>query len=217
MDGTGGRRGRGSRRGRAGRPASTTERRAYAQERGPRPPSDLADDPRTADPDADPHAVAQAIALRQLTMAPRSRAQLRQAMDRKLVPAEVAEQVLDRLEEVKLVYDTAFAEGYVTYRRRERGLARRALAHELRTKGVDDETARTALDAIDPDDETETARALVARRLAATRGLDRNARIRRLAGMLARKGYPAGTAMAVVREALAAEGEDLTDDEVTQG
>ncbi|WP_461022301.1 regulatory protein RecX [Thalassiella azotivora] len=156
--------------------------------------------------------MAKAIALRQLTMASRSRAQLRQAMARKLVPDDVAEQVLDRLEEVRLVDDAAFAEGYVRYRQRERGLARRALAYELRQKGVDDETARAALDELDPDDELAAARDLVARRLRSTARLDRDARIRRLAGMLARKGYPAGVAMQVVRDALAAEGESAEDD-----
>jgi regulatory protein len=138
-------------------------------------------------------------------------------MDRKLVPADVAEQVLDRLGEVNLVDDAAFAEGYVRYRQRERGLARRALAYELRSKGVDDETASAALEELDPEAETEVARELVRRKLKATRGLDSATRIRRLSGMLARKGYPAGTAITVVRDALAAEGEDLGDDEVTPG
>jgi regulatory protein len=50
------------------------------------------------------------------------------------------------------------------------------------------------------------ARALVAGRLAGTRNLEPVARTRRLAGMLARKGYPAGLAFRVVRDALEAEG-----------
>jgi regulatory protein len=61
---------------------------------------------------------------------------------------------------------------------------------------------------LDPEQELATARALVQRRIAATRGLTVDARVRRLAGMLARKGYPAGTAFRVVREALAEEGQD---------
>lgn len=182
------------------------------------PPADPTTDDRAADPDADPYSVAKAIALRQLTMAPRSRAQLRQAMDRKLVPPPVAEEVLDRLEEVKLVDDSAFAEGYVRYRQRERGLARRALAHELRTKGVDDETARAALDEIDPEVELEAARSLVSRRLSGTRRLDREVRIRRLVGMLARKGYQPGVAMSVVREALDSEDVEVPqDDDLFEG
>jgi regulatory protein len=46
----------------------------------------------------------------------------------------------------------------------------------------------------------------VRRRLPGTRGLDRDKRIRRLAGMLARKGYSEGLALRVVRDALTAEG-----------
>ena len=91
-----------------------------------------------------------------------------------------------------------------------RGLSRRALRRELRGKGVDDETVATAVDAIEVDDEEAAARALVARRLPAPAGLTREARIRRLVGMLARKGYPGGLAVRVVREALAEEGD--TDD-----
>ena len=180
--------------------------------RGMQGPVDRTTDDRAADPDADPYSVAKAIALRQLTMAPRSRAQLRAAMDRRLVPPEVTEAVLDRLEQVGLVDDKAFAESWVRYRQRERGLARRALAHELRTKGVDDEIARVALDEVDADSERQAAQELVARKLASTRRLDRDTRVRRLAGMLARKGYSSGLALSVVRQALAAEGDGLGDE-----
>jgi len=164
-------------------------------------------DDRPEDRAADPFSVARAIALRQLTMMPRSRAELRATMSRKHVPAEAAEAVLDRLEEVGLVDDAAFAAAWVRSRQSSRGLARRALAHELRGKGVDDDTARAALDGVDPDDELDSARRLVERRLEATRTLDRDVRTRRLGGMLARKGYPSGLATRVVREALAAERE----------
>ena len=55
------------------------------------------------------------------------------------------------------------------------------------------------------DDEVATAEALVAKRLPSTRGLAYETRVRRLAGMLARKGYGSGLAMRVVRDALAAD------------
>ena len=83
------------------------------------------------------------------------------------------------------------------------GLARRALAQELRRKGIDDEIAREALDEIDPDDEAAAARELVRKKLRPMRGARRHATAtRRLVGMLARKGYPPGLAFAVVREEL---------------
>jgi regulatory protein len=91
----------------------------------------------------------------------------------------------------------------VETRQRSRGLARRALAQELRRKGVDDETARTALDDLDPAREEQAARQLVRKRLESLRDVDHATATRRLTGLLARKGYAAGLAFAVVREELA--------------
>ena len=157
------------------------------------------------EPDANPESVAKGIVLRRLTMAPRTRAQLADDLRSREVPDDVAERVLDRFSEVGLIDDEAFAQAWVRSRHTGRGLARRALSHELRHRGVDDETVAEAVDAISPDDERAAATELVARRLPATRGLARDARMRRLAGMLARKGYSSGLAMAVIRDALAAE------------
>ncbi|WP_299034896.1 regulatory protein RecX [uncultured Pseudokineococcus sp.] len=150
-------------------------------------------------------AVARNIALRQLTMAPRSRAELATKMAAKGVEDAVAEQVLDRLTEVGLVDDVAYAGMLVRSQQEGRGLARRALLHELRQKGVDDDVARDALEDVSDEDERESAERVVARKLRATRGLDRAVRERRLVGVLARKGYPGGVAFAVVRAALEAE------------
>jgi regulatory protein len=147
--------------------------------------------------------VARQIVLRQLAMAPRSRHQLRDKLRQRHCPDDVAEAVLDRMEEVGLVDDEAYAGMLVRSQQASRGLARRALARELRTKGVDDETARETLEAIDPATERELAARLVAKRLRTMHGLDVTVQTRRLAGMLARKGYPADMAMAVIREAIA--------------
>ena len=144
--------------------------------------------------------------LRQLTMAPRSRAELQATLDARQVPTDVAQSVLDRMEELSLVDDAAFAQAWVRSRHAGRGLSRRALSHELYRKGIDAEVAAAALDTVDDADERETARRLVTRRLHTTRGLDRVTRTRRLAGMLARKGYSGGVVQQVVREALDAEG-----------
>jgi regulatory protein len=73
---------------------------------------------------------------------------------------------------------------------------------ELRRKGVDDEVARDALDEIDPDDEVEAARALVRAKLRSVRNLDRDKAVRRLVGMLARKGHSSSVAFQVVKEEL---------------
>ncbi|MFH8977590.1 recombination regulator RecX [Streptomyces sp. NPDC017890] len=160
------------------------------------------------EPPRDPVEQARAICLRLLTGTPRTRKQLADALRKREIPDEAAEEVLSRFEEVGLINDSAFAEAWVESRHHGRGLARRALARELRTKGVDATLIDAAVSQLDFEQEEETARELVARKLRATRGLDRDKRLRRLAGMLARKGYPEGLALRVVRQALEEEGED---------
>ncbi|MGW4021662.1 recombination regulator RecX [Streptomyces sp. NPDC005009] len=160
------------------------------------------------EPPADPVERARAICLRLLTGTPRTRKQLADALRKREIPDEAAEEVLSRFEEVGLINDSAFADAWVESRHHGRGLARRALARELRTKGVDPMLIDAAVSQLDSEQEEETARELVARKLRATRGLDRDKRLRRLAGMLARKGYPEGLALRVVRQALEEEGED---------
>ena len=170
--------------------------RAWAGE----PPPDVERD----GPDADAESVARSILLDALTGQARSRKELRDKLSKKDVPDELADQLLDRFTEVGLVDDEAFARSWVESRQRSRGLARRALAQELRRKGVDDETARTALDDLDPGAEEAAARELVRKKLRSLRGVDHATATRRLAGLLARKGYPAGLSFAIVREELGA-------------
>ncbi|MGW8888825.1 recombination regulator RecX [Streptomyces sp. NPDC055749] len=156
----------------------------------------------------DPVEQARNICLRLLTGTPRTRKQLADALRKREIPDEAAEEVLSRFEDVGLINDGAFAEAWVESRHHSRGLARRALVRELRTKGVDSALIDEAVEQLAPEQEEETARDLVARKLRSTRGLDRDKRLRRLAGMLARKGYGEGMALRVVRQALAEEGED---------
>ncbi|MGD3110259.1 recombination regulator RecX [Streptomyces sp. YGL11-2] len=159
-------------------------------------------------PPRTPEEQARAICLRLLTGSPRTRKQLGDALRERGIPEEAAEEVLSRFEEVGLIDDAAFAGAWVESRHHGRGLARRALARELRTKGVDSAVIDEAVGRLDRDQEESTARELVDRKLRATRGLDREKRLRRLAGMLARKGYSEGLALRVVRRALEEEGED---------
>ncbi|MYT08821.1 MULTISPECIES: recombination regulator RecX [Streptomyces] len=160
------------------------------------------------EPPADPVERARGICLRLLTGTPRTRKQLADALRKREIPDDVAEEVLSRFEEVGLINDSAFADAWVESRHHGRGLARRALAQELRTKGVDSTLIDAAVSQLDSEQEEETARELVDRKLRATRGLDRDKRLRRLAGMLARKGYSEGMALRVVRQALEEEGEE---------
>lgn len=151
---------------------------------------------------------AREICLRLLAAAPRTRAQLATALHRRGIPDEVIAGVLDRFEDAGLIDDQTFAAAWVESRHAGRGLGRRALAYELRQRGVDEATIAEAVDGLTPDQEYATARALAARKLATMHRLDPRTRARRLAGMLARRGYGAGLTARVIREVLTEARED---------
>ncbi|NYE38806.1 regulatory protein [Nocardioides cavernae] len=164
-----------------------------------------------AEVEADPEAVARKILLDTLTGQARTRKELADKLAKRGVPDDLAAQLLDRFTEVGLIDDAAFARQWVESRHRSRGLAPMALKQELRRKGVDDEATSAALEQIDESDQRVAARALVDKKMRSMRGLDAQVATRRLAGLLARKGYPAGLAFSVVREALG-ERDDVDDD-----
>ena len=93
-------------------------------------------------PGARPRGVARAIVLKQLSMAPRSRHQLADKLRQRGCPDDVSARVLDRMEAVGLVDDDAYAQMVVRSKQATRGLAKRALAQELRVKGVADDDDR---------------------------------------------------------------------------
>ena len=148
------------------------------------------------------------MALKLLAVRPRTRAELGSSLRKHGIAGDVVDEVLDRYDEVGIIDDVAFAKAWVTSRHHGRGLARRALAGELRRKGVDDGTTREVLDELDPAEEEAAARELVRRKLRSLRRVDDQTATRRLVGMLARKGYPSGMAFSVVREELAAAGRE---------
>jgi SOS response regulatory protein OraA/RecX len=164
---------------------------------------------KASQPPRDPEAAARAICLRLITVEPRTRSQLAQALQRKQIPDAIADGILDRFTEVGLIDDQAFARAWVESRHHSRGLSRRALSTELRRRGVADDDVREAVETLDPDQEVATARQIVDRKLRSTRGQPPDARARRLVGALARKGYGPALAYRIVREALEAEGAEL--------
>ena len=170
-----------------------------------------APDPPTGGREPDLHDVARQIVLRQLAVAPRSRAQLEQKLAQRGCPADVAAAVLDRMTEVGLVDDEALAQMLVRSGQAGRGLAKRALARELRTRGIEDDLAQVALASIPDALERDRARELVDKKLRAMHGLGIEVQTRRLAGMLARKGYSPGLTYAVIRDAIADAPEYLPD------
>ena len=174
------------------------------------------------EPGGGTEAQAKDVCLRLLTDRARSRAELAAKLEQKNFTPEVAERTLDRLTEVGLIDDADFAAQWARSRHLYSGRGKRAIALELRRKGVDADDAEAALEQIDSDDERERAVELVRKKLRtqpplSTEGdrreqaLERDKVVRRLVGMLARRGYAQGMAFDVVRQELAAFGAETGD------
>ncbi|MET8552366.1 regulatory protein RecX [Micromonospora zamorensis] len=195
------------RRARTGRGWDASPPRTGDASDPPRPRRGRQSEPQAdkpASPPRDESEMAREICLRQLAVRPRTRAELAGALAKRGISEQVSAEVLDRYDEVGIIDDAAFARAWVSSRHTGRGLARRALANELRRKGVDGEVATEALGELDEETEADTARILVERKLRTARG-EPDAIFRRLVGMLARKGYPPGVAIRAVKDALAAQ------------
>lgn len=156
---------------------------------------------------------ARALCLRLLTVRARTRAELAGQLAKRGYPDEISAEVLDRLAQVGLVDDEDFAEQWVRSRQLNAGKGRRALAAELRTKGVDNEVIAAALAGIDEGAERMRAEQLVQDKLRRAKlgdSSDRDAEnklARRLVGMLARRGYGQIMALDIVTAELANERE----------
>ena len=153
-----------------------------------------------AEREKDPIGYAREIVLTQLTAMPRSRSQLADKLREKEVSEDVIDVVLDRMEDIGLVDDEAYAAMLVRSKLASRGLARRALRQELKRKGINDDVATVALEQVDDDVEREQALVLARKKMVTMSRLDEPTQTRRLAGLLARKGYSGELVWSVIRQ-----------------
>ncbi|CAM3825544.1 regulatory protein RecX [Tsukamurella ocularis] len=151
-------------------------------------------------------ALARDLIYRALGMRDHSRAELRNKLARRGFDEELTERMLDKFVAAGLIDDAAFAQRWVQSRHQFSGRGRRALAQELRTKGVGEEEASAALDTVSREDERERAAELVDRKLARVEvpddRIERDRLTQRLVGMLGRRGYHPSLALSVVLDAI---------------
>ncbi|KWX22772.1 recombinase RecX [Mycolicibacterium wolinskyi] len=168
-----------------------------------KPEGEQAQDPRAREEQA------KNVCLRLLTVRARTRSELEAQLTKRGYPDDVSARVLDRLAEVGLIDDEDFAEQWVRSRHANAGKGKRALAVELRKKGLDDEVISSALADLDPAAERQRAEQLVRDKLRRERlADDDDVKVtRRLVGMLARRGYSQSMAFDVVSVELASERE----------
>lgn len=146
-------------------------------------------------------------ALGLLDQRARSRHELRERLLRAEFAPELVDEVLDSLERASLIDDTLFATEWVRQRAARRGKSAKALDMELRDKGVAADVRAAALAQITEADEEAQARALAKKKAGSikTKPADRaeyDKALRRVVGVLARRGYGSGMSMRIAREAL---------------
>jgi regulatory protein len=132
----------------------------------------------------------------------RSRHELEQALRGRRVPSEAAQRVLDRLQQAGLVDDEKLAQDWVESRQARRHLSRSALRHELQAKGVGRDDIDAALEQVSRDDELQAARSLAGKRLESMAGVSHEAKQRRVAGALARRGFSSDVIARVLADVL---------------
>ena len=154
------------------------------------------------------------VLLFQLSRSAKSKDQCRKILEKRGIDSEIAEKVLDRFEEAQIIDDAVFARAFTNSRIRGKGLAKTAIARELREKGVDQELIETALQDLDSESELARATELAVARARLTQARQNRARVRRMShlekvviqrricGFLARKGYSGSIVQSATRVAL---------------
>jgi len=126
-------------------------------------------------------------ALLYLSYRVRSEKEIRQNLQKHEIPEDVVEETLERLRKAGLANDNEFAQSWVENRSSFRPRSRRALAMELRQKGLDDETVHSAVSGVDED---ALAYEAAQKRLGRLKGLEWNDFRKKLSEFLARRGFP---------------------------
>ncbi len=160
------------------------------------------------EPAADPRKMARLILLRQLAARSRTQAQLREALRKRNIPEDAAEETLARFLELGLIDDQAYAAELVRSEAERGGLSRRRVRMRLQQHGVEEELVALTVAEIAPEDEERAAMGLARRKAPRWNTLDPVTRRRRLVGVLARRGYGAQTIHRVVHEVLEVDGSE---------
>jgi regulatory protein len=145
---------------------------------------------------------AKQVLLRRLSHAPRTRKELAKDLKDKDISDEVANVALDRFEEVGLINDQALASNYVSSQHERKGIGKNALRQQLRAKGVSDDVALEAISQISDDQEFQAAFALACKKIRSLQKDDAKTQLRKIVGVLARKGYSSNLAFRVAKEVI---------------
>ncbi|MGD2062793.1 MAG: regulatory protein RecX [Nitrospirota bacterium] len=146
----------------------------------------------SSNPNETPLDAARWIALRLLAPAPLTCAQLGRKLRDRGVRAEVVVQLVDDLQNERLLDDADYARRW-RERRRAKGYGGRRIVAELRARGVDGAVAEAALAEEAPDVEWDTALAAAERHAPRLAGMEAERARAKLARHLSNRGFGADT------------------------
>jgi regulatory protein len=158
-------------------------------------------------------------ALLFLSYRARSENEIRKNLSKHEIPDAVIEETIERLRREGFADDKKFASAWVENRSTFRPRGRRALALELRQKGIDDHTIESALEGIDDEALAYEAGQKKARKLALSlsKGQDWTEFRKKMSEFLARRGFSYSVIAPIVKrlwnEAHAEGEEQIIDDE----
>ncbi len=135
-------------------------------------------------------------AYRYLSYRPRSESELRDRLQRRGFPMEHIDRVVEKLKELKLLNDEAFARFWAENRASFRPRSRQMTRRELQKKGVDKDVISQAINEIDETESAYNAAIARARRL---QNLEYQEFRQRLSEFLRRRGFTYDTISQTVR------------------
>ena len=146
-------------------------------------------------------------ALNFVSYRPRSEREVRDRLRRRGFAPPAIDYAIEKMRGWKYLDDRSFAEFWVENRVEHSPKGRRALASELRAKGVDRDVVDTVLDDTELFEE-HAALELARKRLRSLSGLDEQTRKRRLGAYLGRRGYGWDVVGPVLRELFSGNDDD---------
>jgi regulatory protein len=133
---------------------------------------------------------AKTASYRYLTVRSLSRKEIEQKLVKKQFRPEVVCTVVEHLIRLGYINDAVFAAQWASSRARSRSFGRRRIEQELYQKGIDKETVREALGkALVQEEELQIAQRAAEQKIRTMKNIAPEARRRRLAGFLERKGF----------------------------
>lgn len=139
--------------------------------------------------------------LRLLERRERSEAEIRRHLAKSKFPQDVIDEVLARLKQNGLINDERFASLWIENQRQFRPRSRKALAYEMRRRGIAQSAIEQALAEISTEDEQELALQAACKQARKLQDLPWKDFRNKLGGFLARRGFSYEISEAAIRRA----------------